>query len=74
MRCEDGSIQTDALIDCGNALSELGEVAEQSKVTEILSQAAEAYQTALSRTQDTTVRSLEVWQCRNRLDLLCCST
>lgn len=55
MKDQNGVIQTDALVDCGNALSQLAEVASSEEALNHLSQATEAYKTALSRTEDTTV-------------------
>lgn len=45
----------DALVDCGNALSQLAEVSENREGLSSLVHAVEAYQTALAKSQDTMV-------------------
>ena len=56
VKAEDGCIQIDALVDCGNALSQLAEVSEPVEVEAILQASLEAYKCSLSRSQDASVR------------------
>lgn len=60
MKGDDGNIQNDALVDCGNAMASLAEISEPEISLKLLEDASHAYRRSLEANEDAAVSILSM--------------